>query len=107
LKVEARISLAYQDEMKAKAIKEAISPDNTSMPKGLSIETFVEENRVVTVIKYSGDNFLTLQSTIDDLLSCVSVAEKSISALKARGKNFLDTKSDDEQKDFLGSFLKS
>ena len=82
MKVEARISLAYQDEVKAKAIKEAISPDNINMPEGLSIETFVEENYVITLIKYGGDNFLTLQSTIDDLLSCISVAEKSLSALK-------------------------
>jgi len=82
LEVEAKISLAYRDEVKAKAINEAISPDNIDAPEGLSIETFTEENRVITLIKYSGANFLTLQSTIDDLLSCVSVAEKSISTLK-------------------------
>jgi len=82
LKVEARISISYQDERKAKAVLEAVSPDNINAPKGLSIETFTANNQVITVIKYSGENFLTLQSTIDDLLSCISVVEKSISALK-------------------------
>ena len=82
MRVEARISLTYRDEREAKAVSEAVSPDNINLPEGLSIEILVEKNRVITLIKYSGENFLTLQSTIDDLLSCVSVAEKTISALK-------------------------
>ena len=82
MKMEARISLTYREERKAKAILEAISPDNVNAPKSLSIETFTEKNKVITLIKYDGDNFLTLQSTIDDLLSCVSIAEKTISALR-------------------------
>jgi len=81
--MEARISLAYRKERWAKAILKAISPDNLNAPKSLLIKTFTENNEVITVIKYDGDNFLTLQSTIDDLLSCVSVAEKSILALKS------------------------
>jgi len=81
--MEARISLMYEDERKAKAVLEAISPDNINAPTGLSIETFAEKNQVITVIKYSEGNFLTLQSTIDDLLSCASVAEKSVSAIKS------------------------
>jgi len=80
--MEVRISLVYQDERKAKAVSEAISPDNINTPKGLSIETFAEKNQVITVIRHRAESFLTLQSTIDDLLSCVSTAEKSISALK-------------------------
>ena len=82
MRVEARISLTYRDEREAKAVSEAVSPDNINLPEGLSIETLVEKNRVITLIKYSGEKILTLQSTIDDLLSCVSIVEKSISALK-------------------------
>lgn len=80
--MEARVSLMYQEERKAKAILEAVSPDNVDTPKSLSIKAFTEDNKVILLIKYGGENFLTLQSTIDDLLSCVSVAEKTISALK-------------------------
>jgi len=36
------------------------------------------------LIMYNGENLLTLQSTIDDLLSCISIAEKTISALKTK-----------------------
>ncbi|HIE18833.1 TPA: KEOPS complex subunit [Candidatus Bathyarchaeota archaeon] len=82
MKMEARVSLMYQEERKAKAILEAVSPDNVNTPKSLSIKAFTEDNKVILLIKYDGENFLTLQSTIDDLLSCVSVAEKTISALK-------------------------
>jgi len=82
LKVEAKICIFYRDGEKARTVSDAISPDNINTPEGLSIETFTEDNWMTTMIKYSGENFLTLQSTIDDLLSCVSIAEKTISALK-------------------------
>jgi len=84
LRMEAKISLVYRDKRKAKAILEALSPDNVDTPEGLLISTLAQNNEVITVIKYNGDNLFTLQSTIDDLLSCVSIAEKSISALKGQ-----------------------
>jgi len=59
-----------------------VSPDNVKTPEGLSIETFARDNRVITLIKYEGHNLQTFQSTIDDLLSCISVAEKTFSAVK-------------------------
>ena len=82
MRIAARISLAYRDEREARTVLEAILPDNVNAPRSLEIEAYTEDNRVITVIQYSGESLLTLQSTIDDLLSCVSVAEKSISALK-------------------------
>ena len=82
MRMEARISLEYREERKAKAVLEAVFPDNIDAPKSLSIKTFTENHRVITLIRYDEDSFLTFQSTIDDLLSCVSAAEKTISALK-------------------------
>jgi len=39
-------------------------------------------NRVVTTIRYDGDNIATFMSTIDDLLSCIGTAEKILSAIR-------------------------
>jgi len=84
MKIKAEISLTYEDEKKRKAILMAISPDNVKTPKNLDIKSFIEKDKVITLIVYNGENLLTLQSTIDDLLSCVSIAEKTISALKTK-----------------------
>ncbi|MCD6088976.1 KEOPS complex subunit [Candidatus Bathyarchaeota archaeon] len=84
MKIKAEISLMYEDEKKRKAILMAISPDNVETPKNLDVKSFIEKNKVTTLIMYNGENLLTLQSTIDDLLSCISIAEKTISALKTK-----------------------
>lgn len=80
--MEARISLFYRDQREAKAVSEAVSPDNTKTPENLSVHTSAIDNSVVTSIEYEGDNLMTFLSTIDDLLSCVSVAEKALLTLE-------------------------
>jgi hypothetical protein len=80
--VEARITLVYEDEREARAVSEAVSPDNAETPEGLYVETVGTDNRVVTWVKYNGENLMTFLSTIDDLLSCVSVAEKTFLTVK-------------------------
>jgi len=82
--MEAKIILVYEDQKEAKAVSEAISPDNIKVPKNLSVETSRAENRVETLINYEGENLRTLLSTIDDLLSSVSIAEKIYLTIKKR-----------------------
>jgi hypothetical protein len=79
--MEASITLVYKEAREAKAVSEAISPDNLKTPRNLSVETHAENKTVVTLIKYDGDNMGTFSSTIDDVLSCVTVAEKAFSAI--------------------------
>lgn len=81
MKLEARITLIYGDHREAEAVSEAVSPDNTRTPQNLSVETYSTNNRVITSIEYNGDNLMTFHSTVDDLLSCVSVAEKTFQAI--------------------------
>ncbi|HDM89413.1 MAG TPA: hypothetical protein ENG65_05430 [Candidatus Bathyarchaeota archaeon] len=88
MRVETRISLVYGEEREAEAILKSISPDNIDLPKGLMIRTFTEKRKLIALITYDGDSLLTLRSTIDDLLSCISVAEKTLSSLR-RSKNLL------------------
>ena len=81
--MEAKITLIYKSESEAETVANAVSPDNMKVPEDLSIETVASGRKVVTSIRYTGGRLGTLISTIDDLLSCVSVAEKTISAVKA------------------------
>jgi hypothetical protein len=83
--MEAKITLVYKHAKEAKAISAAVSPDNIKAPQDIHVDTTVTDTCVVTSIKYVGDNLMTFSSTLDDFLACVSVAEKTFSALKRKG----------------------
>ena len=78
--MKARITLVYKDSREAKAISESVSPDNIKTPKNLSVKTANKGRCVETIIRYDGENLMTFQSTIDDLLSCISIAEKALAS---------------------------
>jgi hypothetical protein len=82
--LEATVTLEYKDEKTAKAISEAVSPDNFRTPVGLQIQTEQKNNRVMTRIEYQG-KLATFIATIDDLLFSASTAEKTLHIVK-KGK---------------------
>jgi hypothetical protein len=75
--LEATITLEYGDSKTAEAIANAVSPDNFKAPTGLSIKTVRKGNDVLTEIETEG-KLATFIATIDDLLFCVSTAEKTL-----------------------------
>jgi len=79
--MEAEITLKYEDAKDAEAIAKAVSPDNFKAPPSLSIETTSKENNVVTYIRCRR-KIPTFIATIDDLLFCVSIAEKTLLTAK-------------------------
>jgi hypothetical protein len=82
--LEATITLEYSDAKTADAVANAVSPDNFKTPQGLSIKTASEGSRVRTEVK-AERKLSTFIATIDDLLFCVSTAEKTLRAVaKAR-----------------------
>ena len=80
-KLEATITLEYEDVSTAEAVAAAVSPDNYKAPAGLAVKTIWKDNTVVTEIKTDG-KMATFIATIDDLLSSVSTAEKTLKAVK-------------------------
>ncbi|MDG6223792.1 MAG: hypothetical protein IAX21_02495 [Candidatus Bathyarchaeota archaeon] len=79
--MEAEICLCYKNEREAQAVAQAVSPDNIEVPKGLSIETTKKDSQVYTKIQCQ-TRLQTLIATIDDLLACISVAEKTFKVAK-------------------------
>lgn len=75
--MEAEITLEYKNEKIAEAIAKAVSPDNFKTPRGLSIGTKWKKAKVLTKIRCQ-EKLSTFISTIDDLLFCVSTAEKTL-----------------------------
>jgi tRNA threonylcarbamoyladenosine modification (KEOPS) complex Pcc1 subunit len=82
--LEAEILLEYKNEDVASVIANAVSPDNFKTPKGLTVNTVCSNKEVITKVKCKG-KFQTFISTIDDLLFCVSVAERSLGILRKKG----------------------
>jgi hypothetical protein len=78
-KTEAEIVLNYEDPALAKAIQEAVSPDNVKTPHGLIVETVRRQRKVISRIECK-EKLSTFIATIDDLLSCASIAEKTVQA---------------------------
>jgi tRNA threonylcarbamoyladenosine modification (KEOPS) complex Pcc1 subunit len=75
--LEATITLEYANAKTADAIANAVSPDNFKTPTGLAIKTARKNSQVVTEIRAEG-KLSTFIATIDDLLFCVSTAEKTL-----------------------------
>ena len=79
--LQATITLEYKDEKTAKAIAQAVSPDNFKTPIGLHVKTERDANKVITQIDCEG-KLATFTATIDDLLFSVSTAEKALKTIK-------------------------
>ncbi len=79
--MKAEIILTYRVVEEAEAVADAVSPDNAKAPPGLYVRTTRKKNEVLTQIDCK-TRLQTFISTIDDLLACVSVAEKAFSTVK-------------------------
>jgi hypothetical protein len=80
-RLEAEIVMEYDDEKTAGAVAKAVSPDNFKTPKGLFVKTVREGKKVCSQIRCE-EKFSTFIATIDDLLFCVSTAEKTLQATR-------------------------
>ncbi|MCW4016789.1 MAG: KEOPS complex subunit Pcc1 [Candidatus Bathyarchaeota archaeon] len=79
--METEIRLIYKNEREAQAVAKAVSPDNVEVPLGLNVYTVRNGSEVNTKIQCQ-TRLETLIATIDDLLACVSVAEKTFKVAK-------------------------
>lgn len=72
-----RISIRYKDNQTARAIQKSITPDNLGAPDGMHIIAIVNKNTLEIEI-VSDRSIGSLVSTLDDLLSCIQAAEKTL-----------------------------
>jgi hypothetical protein len=79
--LEAEIHLFYDDEREAEAVAKAVYPDNVEVPQGLIVETMRKRREVLTKVECK-TRLQTFIATLDDLLACVSVAERSFTVVK-------------------------
>jgi len=77
MRTSASLKIRFCSESEAESILRAIEPDNYPLPQGLSIEAKLEGSTLsFEIVCDRGPE--SLLSTIDDLLSAIQLAEKTI-----------------------------
>ena len=69
----ATIKLDFHSSDTAKRILEAITPDNTPLPDGLTIDCSVEETKLLITIKCNR-SINSLGATIEDIMSAIDLS---------------------------------
>ena len=69
----AIIKLDFQSSDTTKRILEAITPDNTPLPDGLTIDCTVEETKLLITIKCNR-SINSLGATIEDIMSAIDLS---------------------------------
>jgi len=77
---EAHLRLSYSSEGEAKAIYDAVAPDNKPLPPGLKIEMALDGRELLIDVSCLR-GLESLWATLDDLLSCIQVAERALRAI--------------------------
>lgn len=74
---EAYIQIDYPSIQLASLIAGSIAPDNKPLPKGVTVSSRAEENSLRVFVS-STRPLLSLLTTVDDFLSMITLAEKTI-----------------------------
>ncbi len=77
---EAELTLRYPDEETARAVAEAVSPDNYQVPEGMEVSVTRRKAEIDVHIRCP-KGVGSLIQTLDDLLSCLAAAEKALNGL--------------------------
>ena len=78
--MNANFALKFKSSKLATMIMRSISPDNYTLPLGLSLRTW-SEGKIVYVKIFCTKGATTLLATLDDLFACMQVAEETIDAV--------------------------
>jgi len=71
--VIATINLDFQSSDVANRILDAITPDNTPLPSGLTIDCSVEETKLHIAVKCER-NINSLGATLEDIMSAIDLS---------------------------------
>jgi hypothetical protein len=72
-----QITIKYKDSATARAIQKSITPDNLGAPDGMHIIASVKKN-ILEIEIVSDRSIGSLVGTLDDLLSCIQAAERTL-----------------------------
>ncbi len=74
--VESRIEINFSSSETAKAVLQALSPDNKDVPNGIDIQTMGEQQRLTVLVKTN--NVGSMVATLEDIFQCIQAAETTL-----------------------------
>ena len=77
----AEIQLNFESNEDATHVLEAINPDNSPLPSGISIQTSVDENRLLITIECER-GIDSLRTTVEDIMSAIDLSVRTINTLE-------------------------
>lgn len=82
-KIESKIEmiLEFSEKNIVEKIFKAISPDNKPLPKGLKIESWIDNNKIFFYIECKR-GLSSLLFTINDIFEMISLSEKTLKIAK-------------------------
>lgn len=80
---EVELRVYVDDHLKARALLRALEPDNQSAPERLTIKGWVSGSMLIMKVR-SEVKIETILNTLDDLVVCLSTAEKCLEAVKEK-----------------------
>ncbi len=81
MRLEAKLSFTYETERDAESVVKAVSPDNVKVPSGVTVTTTRDGSDLLGVVRCEKP-LPTFLATLDDLLACISVAERTFESAK-------------------------
>jgi len=83
--MRTRITVNFDSKREARAVADALAPDNVDASKQVRVKTVVRGKAVEASVNCRG-RLETFIATIDDLLSCMLAAEKTLHAVRGEVK---------------------
>lgn len=77
---EAELRIRFGDRSRAIAILKALEPDNETAPEGLTVEGYILDSTLIVRVK-TNLGIGTLLNTLDDLIICLSAADRGIKSV--------------------------
>ncbi|NIU83576.1 MAG: hypothetical protein GWN64_08925 [Candidatus Thorarchaeota archaeon] len=74
--VESRIEINFSSSETAKAVLQALSPDNKDVPNGIDIRTMGEHQKLTVLVKTN--NVGSMVATLEDVFQCIQAAETTL-----------------------------
>ncbi|WP_309492079.1 KEOPS complex subunit Pcc1 [Candidatus Hecatella orcuttiae] len=79
-KFKAELRIKMERRRKAEALAKSVKADNLQTPPQLSVKSWFKNKTFFSTVECD-KNFETFLATLDDLLSCLQAAEKTLKVL--------------------------
>ena len=83
--MSVQIELEFDDHLQATRVLDAVAPDNSPLPSGITIITKIIENKLVIHIECER-SIDSLRATVEDIMSAIDLSVRTIQSIENDAK---------------------